>query len=48
MTMRHLFSDALIKVYMAVASLMATLANSCFHLPMQIQDIVPFHGLQSL
>ena len=47
MTLRHLFSDALIKVYSA-ASLMALLASSSFHLPVQIQDILPFHGLQSL
>ena len=47
MTLRHLFSDALNKVYSA-ASLMALLANSSFHLPVQIQDILPFHGLQSL
>ena len=47
MTMRHLFSDALNKVYSA-ASLMALLASSSLHLPVQIQDILPFHGLQSL
>ena len=47
MTMRHLFSDALNKVYSA-ASLMALLASSSLHLSVQIQDILPFHGLQSL
>ena len=32
----------------STVSLMATLASSSFHLPVQIQDILPFHRLKSL